>query len=440
MMKKVLSVLLAAAMVFSLASCSGGGTSSPASSGKEESKASSGSQAESGQTSAGGNSEGVTINFYAHSDGESIVDAHLEAYSKLDTGVTVVKHIIANDDYDDKLKVLAAGSSGDLDVFWVRSPSQVQQYMKNNALEDLAPYAEKSGLDLEPIKNTFLKNVTAEDGSFYGLPMTGSAWMLFYNKELFDAKGLDAPVNLTWDEYCDLAKELTYEEDGTKYWGGICPPWTMNLGASATGEYLDDPEPLTKTVEYAQVLYRMYTGDKSHPGIAEMSAGTFDINSFFGAGNIYMMINGDWEFNLLDVDFEYGAAPLPVFEGAEAESTVGQSSYLCVSKDSQHKQEAYDFIEWYNTSAEGTRISTDFSSVPCYATEEALENYKAKVKVPGVEYRFSAKISDEQGTASYYADVNDAFVEELKLYLLDEESLEDCFNNFYELRNEKMQD
>lgn len=62
------------------------------------------------------------------------------------------------------------------------------------------------------------------------------------------------------------------------------------------------------------------------------------------------MINGDWMFRLLEADFEWGAAPLPIFEGEEEGSSVGQSSYLVISSTSKHPDEAYKFIEFYCTS------------------------------------------------------------------------------------------
>lgn len=77
------------------------------------------------------------------------------------------------------------------------------QYTENGAFVDLAPYAESTGVDLSPIKDSSLAGVTDANGAFYGYPTSGSCWMLFYNKELFDAKGIDYPENLTWNEYLD---------------------------------------------------------------------------------------------------------------------------------------------------------------------------------------------------------------------------------------------
>lgn len=425
-MKRKLSLFLACMIAISLTACSGGtgsGSTADTSADKSESVAS---------------DKPVVLNLYTASDLESLADYQIETYTALHKNVTIEKHLIASADYDDKIKVLIAGGSDDLDVFWLRQPSQVNQYLGNNLLVDFAPYAKTSGVDLSPIKNN-ISGISDKDGGFYGYPTSGSCWMLFYNKKLFDAKGIKYPTDLTWDEYCDLAKQLTYEEGGTKYWGGICPNWTMNLGSAAMGEYLDSEAPLTKTMDYAKILYRMYTGDKSHMGIAEMSAGTFDINSAFGAGNIYMMINGDWEFNLLKtakIDIEYGAAPLPVFKGADKGASVGQSSYMCVPKTSKNIQAAYDFAEYYCTSVDGSNNIAKTQNVPSYPSDKALETYKSITNVPGVDYRFTASIRNEQGPHASYNAINDAFKQEMNLYLLDEESLDDCFNNFYKLRDE----
>ncbi|MDR2746121.1 MAG: extracellular solute-binding protein [Treponema sp.] len=389
-----------------------------------------------GKRDAGGGQDGVvTVNFYAHSDNEAIIAELVNRFNAKNKGIKAVQHIIANDDYDDKIKVLTAGTSGEIDALWIRTPAQIQQYISNRALVDLGSLAAESGIDLTPIKGTSLRGAMDSSGKFYGYPTTGSCWMLYYNKALFDAKGLPYPVNLTWDQYLDLAKQLTYTEGGKKYWGGLCPPWTMNLGASAAGEYLTAPEPMPLTRRYAQVLHRMYTADKSHPGIAEMSVGTFNISSVFQSGNAYMMIMGDWSFTL-ETPFEFGVAPLPVFPEAQKEASVGQPSYYSISRNSKHQKEAYQFIEFCTTSAEGTSVYARYKNVPSYSTPEATAEYRKLVTLPGVEFRFSSKVAPEQGSEPYYGSINDAFIQELQLYLLGEQSLDDCFRKFFALRKE----
>ncbi|MDR2376208.1 MAG: extracellular solute-binding protein [Treponema sp.] len=376
----------------------------------------------------------VIINFHTASDMQREVDPLVTAFNARNSGFQVQVNYTPNDDYDDKIKVLVSGST-EIDAFWIRNPAPVQQYISNNALKDLTAYMEESGLDLTPIRDSTLKGAT-KDGRYYGLPTTGSCWMIYYNKDLFDARGIPYPVNLTWDQYLALAKQLTYTEGGKKYWGGVCPPWVLNLGAVAGAEYLTAAEPMPLTRQYSQVLYRMYVEDHSHPDIGEMSVGTFDINSFFAAGNVYMMINGDWTFSLLETPFQYGAAPLPVFPGLPGGSSAGSVGFFAVSARSAHPQEAYKFIEWALTSGEGTSVFANSKAIPAYPTKDAQATYQRLVSVPGVEYRFSSLINQEQTTESYYASLADAFRQEIELYLLQEQSLDKMFSNFYALRKE----
>ncbi|MDR2070938.1 MAG: sugar ABC transporter substrate-binding protein [Treponema sp.] len=376
----------------------------------------------------------VTINFHTASDMSREVDPLVTAFNARNNGFQVKVNYTPNNDYDDKIKVLVSGSS-DVDAFWIRNPAPVQQYISNNALKELTPYMSESGLDLTPIRDSTLKGA-AKDGKYYGLPTTGSCWMIYYNKDLFDARGIPYPVNLTWDQYLDLAKQLTYTEGGKKYWGGVCPPWVLNLGAVAGAEYLTAAEPMPLTRQYSQVLHRMYVDDHSHPDIGEMSVGTFDINSFFAAGNVYMMINGDWTFSLLETPFQYGAAPLPVFPGLPNGSSAGSVGFFAVSARSAHPQEAYKFIEWALTSGEGTAVFANAKAIPAYPTKDAQDIYQRLVSVPGVEYRFSSIINQEQTTEPYYDSLADAFRQEIELYLLGEQDLNKAFSNFYTLRKE----
>lgn len=345
----------------------------------------------------------------------------------------IVVHSIPNNDYDDKIKVLLSGGAEDVDIFWSRSPAFVNQYSSVGAIEDLSSYVNESGVDLGKVEEPV--DAVSDGEAIYGLPIYSSCWMLFYNKELFEEAGVECPTEqLTWEEYCELAESLTKKEGDTQYWGGMCPTWTINLGAIAAGEYLTDEAPLEKTQEYLEISKRMY--DKSHMPVEEMNNGSWDINASFAAGNIYMMINGDWEYSLLECDFEYGSAPLPILDGVDPYTSMGNSSYICMAKTAKNKQAAYDFMEFFTTSDEGTSAIAKTGNVPSYSTDAAMEVYQETVQVEGVENRFQMTVLPEQANASNYSAVNEAFNQEAQLYLLGEESIDDCMNNFYKLREE----
>lgn len=388
--------------------------------------------------SVGAESEKRTVNFYFSTDMESTATPMIEAFNASHDEIEVIGVTIPESDYDDKVKVMTAGGSDVADVIWTRSPAQTMQYADNDAILDLAPYAEASGVDLSPIANT-LAGISNEDGGFYGLPDKGTCWMLFYNKDLFDAAGLDYPINITWDEYMDLAASLTSTDGDTKMWGTLIPNWEMNLGAIPQGTYLDS-EDLTYTKEYAKILHRLYVEDESAPGLGEMQSGSFDVYAYFESGNFYTMINGDWSFRLVHPEFNFGAAPLPIFEGGEEGASTGQASFLAIPATAQNPDDAYTFIEYYTTSPEGTSIIASKGDVPSYPTDEAMATYNESVTADGVEYRFTSTIYDEEHPYAAYGTIQDAFKEEINLYLLDEQDLDTTFENYEELRAEILEE
>ena len=429
-LKKVIALVMALALVFTLFACtqtSDGNTNT-----SKETEANSESKEETAANE--GTSERQIVNLYIPAG--NIAEANIELFNKSQDKYEVVPTVINGDDYDDKIKVLAAGGSDVVDVVWIRTPAQMNQYIKNDYFYDLQASAKEYNVDLSKIEGQ-IAAVSGENGAFYGYPDKGTCWMLFYNKELFDKKGLEYPDNLTWDQYLDLIKTLTYEEDGTKYYGGLNPNWTPNLGAIAAGEYLDD-EDLEYTKKYCEVMHRMYCEDKSAPGVEEMALGTFDVNAYFASGNYYTMINGDWDYNLLECDFEFGTSPLPIFPDMDPETSVGQASFFAVPKTAKCPEGGAAFAAFYCTSDAGTAEIAKTKNVPAYSTDAAMKAYQESVDVPGLNYRFSSTIINEQKADVWYGDVLADFTSEQQLYLLDELTLDEMIEEFKKLREEDM--
>lgn len=180
MRKRMVAALLAATMVLGLTACGGSDSGSDS---KSE-------------------GDGKTVNVYVGSDLEGTLDDEIEAYKKVNPDAEIVKHVIPNNDYDDKIKVLLSGGADDVDVFWARTPAFANQYRSAGALEDISAFIDKSDVDMGSI-DAELTAVSDENEGIYGLPIYSSCWMLFYNKELFDQAKVDYPTEqMTWDEYC----------------------------------------------------------------------------------------------------------------------------------------------------------------------------------------------------------------------------------------------
>lgn len=424
MKKKVLSGLLASAVMISLLAGCG------SSSGSEAGNAAAGDSVQKSSAQENGD-ETVTINFYEHSDNEKVAKQQVEEYEKLHPNVKVNLSIIANDDYDDKIKVMLSGGA-DIDAFWCRGGDQIRQMANGGAVYALDDLMAANGVNFEDYGQ--MGQAYQTGGKTYGLCTTKSCWLLFYNKTLFDEAGVDIPSDdMSWDEYAELCRKLTTEDKN----GGVCVNWIMNTGSAAAQEYLDSDD-LSKTRKYVEFLNRIYNEDHSNPSLEEMS-GSFDVNALFAEGNTYMMLNGDWTFLLFpdsNPDFEWGAVPIPHFDDIPAQSTVGSTSAYCIANSSKNPEAAFDFIKFCCYSDEGADIYAQNAGVSAYPSDKALETYKKSVTVPGTEYVFSAKVSSEDGNEDYYNELKDAYKAEITEYLIGNCTEDEAFDNFVTRREE----
>lgn len=430
---KVTALLLSAAMVVGMTACgSSSDTSGDAAASADTAAASSDTEAASADTaeSTADSGEKLVINFYEHSDNEKIATAQVEAYNASHPDVEVRLSTIANDDYDDKIKVMLSGGA-DVDVFWIRGGDQMRQMANGGAVLALDDLMAANDVDFSVYGQ--MGEAYQTGGKTYGLCTSKSCWLLWYNKDLFDEAGVDYPLDLTWDEYADLCAQLN-SDDKT---GGLCVNWIMNTGAAAANEYLTD-ENLTRTREYVEFLNRIYNEDQSNLSLEEMS-GSFDVNAVFAEGNTYMMLNGDWNFLLFpdaDPQFEWCAAPLPHFEDLPVNSTVGSTSAYAINANSDKAEAAFDFIKFCCYSEEGAKIYAENAAVPAYPSDEALEIYKESVTTPGTEYVFSAIVSSEDGNEDYYNELKDAYKAEITEYLIGNCTIDEAFDNFKTRREE----
>lgn len=114
-----------------------------------------------------------------------------------------------------------------MDVIDIKELSDVHNWVEQGYVESLDSYVEKDQYNLGNYLG--LENNYRADGALYGLPYRSDFWVLFYNKTLFDAAGVDYPTNdMTWEEYAALAEKMTQGDGIDKIYGSTttpgCPP------------------------------------------------------------------------------------------------------------------------------------------------------------------------------------------------------------------------
>ena len=130
----------------------------------------------------------------------------------------VVFEITTQDEYNQKM--IANMTANDMpDVFYV-GPAAVRSYVDNGYILPLDDY-----VDADTISKVWGTTQTiyrydgtnVGEGSIYALPKDLSCFAFAYNKDLFDAAGLDYPdpnKPYTYDEFVEVCEKLTIDKDG----------------------------------------------------------------------------------------------------------------------------------------------------------------------------------------------------------------------------------
>lgn len=196
------------------------------------------------------------------------------------------------------------------------------------------------------------------DGTAYGVPWYVDTRVLYYRTDLAKKVGITkAPT--TWKEMQALA--TAYQKDAGTKWGLSIQPSGLDTVQnfypflySAGGSILDDkgkavidsPAAVKALKEYGSYFEKGLSNKSVQPG--------YDVVKDFGNGRVPMFFGGPWHVTLLDegqpqLKGKWAVANVPA--DASSTSMAGGSS-LVISKDSEHKAAATEFIK-YLTGTEG---------------------------------------------------------------------------------------
>ncbi len=216
-------------------------------------------------------------------------------------------------------------------------------------------------------------------GKTWGIPFQRSTVVLYYNKELFKAAGLDPnkpPSN--WAEMADYAKKLTVKDGSgkvTQYGIQIpssgFPYWLFQAFAIQNGVAMandagnavkfDDP----KVIEALQYWVDLAKQGVHPPGIVEW--GTTPKDFFEKKVAMMWTTTGNLTNVRNNAKFDFGVAMLPA--GKNRGSPTGGGNFYIFKKSSSAQQEAaFKFIKWITHPERAARWSMDTGYV---ATSEA---------------------------------------------------------------------
>ncbi|MDC3417523.1 ABC transporter substrate-binding protein [Aquibacillus salsiterrae] len=167
----------------------------------------------SNSSSGGGEKKTLDVALWDENASEA-VDASIETFKETHPNVKVNVTYTPWSDYWTKLKTSLGGGSGP-DVFWMNGPN-FYQYSTQGLIKNLEPFiSNDSNFEKEKYFPAVVDLYSLE-GELYAAPYFVDAVGLFYNKDLFDAAGVDYPdESWTWEDIETVGAKLTDPDNGT---------------------------------------------------------------------------------------------------------------------------------------------------------------------------------------------------------------------------------
>ncbi|QDY70902.1 ABC transporter substrate-binding protein [Qingshengfaniella alkalisoli] len=269
--------------------------------------------------------------------------ALIEQWESENEGFDVTVEFVPWGQCQEKSTTLAA--AGNPPAIAYMGSRTLKQLAKNDLIVPMELTDEEKATYAAPILGT-----VTWDGKVWGVPRAFSTKALFYNKDLFEAAGLDpeAPPT-TWDEMYEAAKAI---KDNTEADGfGLAAASfdnTMhqflnyvytNGGAviDENGEIVFNSENNVQALEFYGKL-----AEVSQPG--PVAYDRAKLTPLFSEGQIGMLISGPWVRSDVGDQVNYGIAPIPVGPMG-GPGTLLITDSLTVFKGSGMEDQARDLVK-----------------------------------------------------------------------------------------------
>ena len=316
---------------------------------------------------AEGQTEKVEITYSFWGSEEEAVNTQkvLDIFNESQDRIHVTCMPIPWETYMEKLNTMATG--GNLPDCGLMSEAGVLQWAEQGMLADVSEmYGEDEAKPLASATYTY-------DGATVAYATANNSLVLYYNKDMFDAAGLAyPPANAddawTWDEFVEVAKQLTLDANGKNaadpsfdpnnivQYGCMIEnlPWQLEVWCRSNGSgfYNEDGTEVTindpAAIEALQNIADLYLVHH----VAPLSSGLTDdgVQRSLIAGTCAMTTNGAWNIGTClsaarEEGLNYGIGVLPYMKEKVTISTGGPN---VVFSQTEHPEEAMEFIKWYS--------------------------------------------------------------------------------------------
>ena len=199
-------------------------------------------------------------------------------------------------------------------------------------------------------------------GKLYAIPRDVSNLVVYYNKDLFDQKGVPYPkADWTFDDFLKTAQKMTdkttfgvsFEEEPLFYL-----PYLMSNG----GGFL--PEELVKTESQKSLDFYADLRNKYHVAPKKSESASATMGQMFLQEKLAMYVSGRWvvpKFREV-ASFDWDIVAFP--KGSVGSVVPLDASGWAIAKSSKHKQEAKKFVDYLASKGNSEKFATSGLIVP----------------------------------------------------------------------------
>lgn len=308
----------------------------------------------------------VRISTWAGVDEAAELQVLIDEINASQTDYQIVHEPIPSDYFTQVQTQLAGGTGADL--YWldqnqmaIASEGVFLPLSQCDAVTNAAPQTAGDLNDYYP----GILAVNQFDGDTYGLPWIAQPVVVYYNRGLFDAAGLDYPQDdWTWDDFTETARALTLDTDSdgnTDQWGftnnGWPPPtifvWQAGgelISSDFTTAPIDSPEFVRGFEFYLSTAYNPEMSP-SRDVIAEQGFG-----EMFKAGRIAMFMGGAAD-DLDRVDgMDVGVIHVPANPETGSSTTFAWNASTVINANTENPQAACSALVAITEAIQGWKI------------------------------------------------------------------------------------
>lgn len=340
------------------------------------------------QQAASGGTGPITLQFWHGMTGPDgpAVQKVIDAFNASQSDIVIKPNIMPWDQLYQKL--LTSVTSNDGPQIIAMDVSRVPQYAAKGALaptDDFfagTTYMDTSVLPVAAV------NSSKFSGTNYGVPFNLAPMMLYYNKDLFKAAGLDPDKPpTTWEEFTQMAPKLTVDKNGDgkpeQYAIALAdhetvPMYQPFMWNNGGGVVSTDAKTSTLAQPASLEALDFWTKQVRDNKVSPIGLAGADADKLFQTGKAAMEIVGPWMTNgFTEAGINFGLAR--PFAGPTGQDTLMNVVSLTLNAkitDAQ-KKAAYTFFSYWN-SADSQITWADGSGFPPNRTDIPADKLKNK--------------------------------------------------------------